>query len=258
MVVADVVRAAVVRVAVLAEAQVVGVRAVRAVGRRRPRLDVALERVGGVLIRLRAGGVAVAARDVGRADQAGDLGRDRVRRPAALVLPALLVAVRPVGDKVVGGRAHVRPVRRAAAVQPPRENDRQRGLVELLPRPVLRAVDLGVLPERAVRLLHAPQEVEQPAGGGAVAGDLLGGRDVVEVARPDEVVRAGRLAVLERQRAPHPRHRRRGDGGAAVQLVLGRGEHEQRLVVELEELRSRRTYCGGFLSPARYLTHGCA
>ena len=132
----------------------------------------------------------------------------------------------------------MRPVGRAAAAQPPREDDRQRGLVELLSGPLLRAVDERVLPERSVGLLHLPQVVEQPARAGAVARRLLRGGHVVEVTRPDEVVRAGPVAaVLELQRAPDPRHRRRRDRGAAVALVLGRGEHEQRLPVELAQLR---------------------
>ena len=58
------------------------------------------------------------------------------------------------------------------------------------------------------------------------------GGHVVEVARPDEVVRAGERLARQRQRAPHPRHRRRRDRGAAVQLVLRRGEHHDRLLVE--------------------------
>ena len=101
-----------------------------------------------------------------------------------------------------------------------------------------------------VRLLHAPQEVEQRRGGGAVAGRLLRGGDVVEVARPDEVVRTGGLGVSSVERAPHPRHRRRGDRGAAVELVLGGGEHEQRLVVQLEQRGSPATHSGGALSAA--------
>ena len=60
--------------------------------------------------------------------------RDRVRGVAVLVLPALLVAARPVlvVDEVVGGALDVRPVVRARPAQPPGEHDRERHLVELL------------------------------------------------------------------------------------------------------------------------------
>ncbi len=126
----------------------------------------------------------------------------------------------------------MRPVGRAVAAEPPGEHDRQRDLVHLLGHPARHAVDPGVLPERAVRLLHAPQEVEQALGGGPVAGRGLRGGDVVEVARPDEVVGAGVGTVLERERAPHPRHARRRDRGPPVRLVLRRREHHQRLLVE--------------------------
>ena len=126
-----------------------------------------------------------------------------------------------------------------AALEPPGQHHGERHLVELQAGPELRAVHLRVLPERAVGLLHEPQVVHEPVGRRVVAGHLLGGGHVVEVARPDQVVGAGLLAphgiwvvLLERQRAPHPRHRRRGDRGARIELVLRGLEHHQRLVVE--------------------------
>ena len=91
----------------------------------------------------------------------------------------------------------------------------------------------GVLPERAVGLLHAPQVVEQsPARPARSPATCLRSGDVVQVAWPDEVVGAGVGAVLERQRAPYPRHAGRGDRGTAVGLVLGRRQHHQRLLVQ--------------------------
>ena len=138
----------------------------------------------------------------------------------------------PLADDEVGGRADVLPVRGRRAAEPPGQHDRQRDLVELQARPARRPVDAGVLPPRAVGLLHAPQVVHEPVRRGVVAGRLLRGGDVVEVARPDQVVRARELVVLELERAPDPRHRRRRDRPAAVALVLGGVEHHQRLVVE--------------------------
>ena len=100
----------------------------------------------------------------------------------------------------------------------------------------------------------SPQVVEQPVGRRVVAGRLLRRRHVVEVARPDEVVRAGELLALglERERAPDPGHVRRRDRRAAVGLVLGRGQHEQRLLVDAPQPRGRRTLSGGSSSVPRY------
>ena len=124
------------------------------------------------------------------------------------------------------------PVLGRRPAQPPRQHDRQRHLVELQAFPVRRPVDAGVLPPGPVGLLHPPQVVHEAVGRGVVPGGLLRGGDVVEVARPDQVVRARELGLLEFERAPHPRHRRRRDRPAAVQLVLGRLQDHQRLVVE--------------------------
>ena len=106
--------------------------------------------------------VAVDARDRGRADQPGDLGRDRARRVALLVLPALLLGHRAVLDDEVGGLADVAPVARAGAPELPGEHDRQADLVHLQRLPLRRAVDLRVLRERAVvELLLVEEEVER-------------------------------------------------------------------------------------------------
>ena len=92
-----------------------------------------------------------------------------------------------------------------------------------------RAVEVAVLREAAVGLLLAvPEVVERAARRGAVPGRDLRRRHLVEVARPDEVVRPG----VAGDRAPHPGHRRRRDAGARVRLVLQRGHHHQRHVVE--------------------------
>src|ERR671934_230992 len=63
------------------------------VGGQRPLLEVALELVRHAAPHVRAVGVAVEVGDPGRGEQAGDLGRDRRRREAVLLLPAL----RPAG-----------------------------------------------------------------------------------------------------------------------------------------------------------------
>ena len=78
------------------------------------------------------------------------------------------------------------------------------------------------------------------AGCERARGDL-GGGDLVEVARPDEVVRRRALVLLvDGQLAPGPRHGRRGDAGARIALVVVRGEHEQRRLVGGEHRRGRR------------------
>ena len=92
--------------------------------------------------------------------------------------------------------------------------------------------DARVLPPRAVGLLDPPEVSSSRIAPARVAGRLLSRRGVVEVARPDQVVRARELLLVERQRAPDPGHARRGDRGAAEALVLGCGEHQQRLLVE--------------------------
>ena len=141
-----------------------------------------------------------------------------------------------VGDEVVGRLLDVRPVVGARAAEPPGEHDRQRDLVHLLAGPVLLAVDPRVLPPDAAGLLHPPEIVDHALRRGAVAGRLLRGRGVVEVARPDEVVGTRELVLLEPQRRPHPGHRRRGDRGAAIELVLERGQHEHGLLVDAGQL----------------------
>jgi hypothetical protein len=140
-----------------------------------------------------------------------------------------------VGEDVVGRGAHVLPVRGARAAEPPGEHDRERDLVHLGAGPVLLTRHLGVLPPRAVRLLDAPQVLEQADGGGLVAERLLCRSDVVEVARPDQVVGARVLGAGQRERAPHPRHGRGGDRRAAVCLVLGGLEDHHGLVVDAAE-----------------------
>ena len=239
--VADRVGAAVVGVGVLGHAQVVGLVGVRAVGGGRPALDALLPRVGGLLVGGRARVVAVLAREVGGADQPGDLRGDRARRPAVLVLPAVHVGPRAGLDEPVGRRLDVLGVGlRVVAMQLPREDEREGDLVLLGAVPVRRAVDEGVLPDRAVgTLLLVEHEAQRALGGAAVAGRHHPGDDLVEVARPHRVVDA-RLGELE-PGPPRPRHRRGGDEGAAVGLVLVGGQDHDRLVVlGAVGLRARR------------------
>ena len=88
---------------------------------------------------------------------------------------------------------------------------------------------LRVLREAAVGLLLAVEQVvDRAVRAGAVAGREQRGGDLVEVARPDLVVDVGRV---REPLAPHPRHARRGDVGAAVGLVLVGGERHHRHVV---------------------------
>ena len=117
------------------------------------------------------------------------------------------------------------------AAELPREHDRKCDLVQLEIRPVLLAVHRRVLRERAVRLLLLDEQVvERAVGARRVAGRDQRGGDLVQVARPDEVVGARR--VLDLGAAPDPRHRGRGDVAAAVRLVLVRGQRHHRDVVE--------------------------
>ena len=102
-----------VRIAGLGDAdEVAGAVRAGAGGRHRPRLDVAREVVGGRLVEPGVGRVVVDRRDLRRGGQAGDLGRDRRRRVAALLLPALDAVRRTVGDEEVGGGNHVVEVER--------------------------------------------------------------------------------------------------------------------------------------------------
>ena len=229
-------------IAVLGDAQVVRPRRPRAGARGGPALDVGRPGVRDGFVARRRGDVAPAAREVGGAHQARDLGRDRPGRPAALVLPALLLRPRAAAHDVVGGAADARPRALVGPPELPGEHDRQRDLVELRVRPALLAADLGVLRERAVGLLLAEEEVvDRPVRGRRVARREQRGADLVEVARPHEVVGTGRQVGLDRAEAPAPRHRRRGDAGAPVGLVLAGLEHHQRAVVELAHGRVRDT-----------------
>jgi len=152
-----------------------------------------------------------------------------------------------VRDDVVGGALQVRPPSRVGGAELPGEHEREGDLVELRVSPPRSARDGRVLREGAVGALRSEEdEVELAQRGGAVAGGELGGRRLIEVARPDEVVRPRRLVSLDRPRPPRPRHRRRGDVGAGVALVLGRGEHEQRGLVGARDRRGRG---GGRLQP---------
>ena len=216
--VADAVGGARVRVAVLGEAQEVRPARVRAVGRRGPALDLRLPVVGGRQVAVGRRRVVVGGRDLRRAHQAGDLAGDRGGGVARLVLPAILrrprrgVAVLLEADQEVRGALDVRPRRGVAAPELVGQHDRERDLVELQPAPEGRAGRRRVLRERAVGLLLlVEQEVQGATGAGGVAVGDQGGGDLVEVARPDQVVRAAR-----RLAAPDPRHRGRGDVGAAV------------------------------------------
>ena len=200
----------------------------RPVGRPRPPLDARLPLVG----RSRGSARPRRARPLRSAISAaqyepGDRGGDRRGRVAVGVLPALLRR-RPAPDDALRRPLDVAPGTRVEPPELPREHDRVGDLVELQVRPVRRAVEVGVLREAAVGLLLAvPQVADGALGAGAVAGRELRRRDLVEVARPDEVVGAGVGAEV----APDPRHRRRRDPGAAVRLVLERGHHHHRDVV---------------------------
>ena len=76
-------------------------RRVRAARRDRPALDRALEVVGGGEVELRAVVVVLDRGDPPGRDEPGDLGRDRRRRVAALLLPALVAERRPARDEEV-------------------------------------------------------------------------------------------------------------------------------------------------------------
>jgi hypothetical protein len=71
----------------------------------------------------------------------------------------------------------------AGPAQLPGQHDRERHLVHLQAAEHRLAVQPGVLREGAVGpLLHRPQVIERPVGGGGVTGGQQGGRDLVQVA----------------------------------------------------------------------------
>ena len=137
-------------------------------------------------------------------------------------------------DDEVGGLADVAPVVRAGAPELPGEHDRQRR-----PGPSARpstsacrrpACSAGTSRRRAAA--RRSRKSSARLADGLVARREQRGGDLVEVARPDEVVRRrARVVGVDRQLAPAPRHARRGDERARVVLVLVRLEHEQRRLV---------------------------
>ena len=184
--VADVVRDRRVRVARLREPDEVA-RRVRPGRRHRPALHLPLPGVGDAQPDRSRGRVAVRARELGRGDEPRDLRRDRRRREAALLLPALDAERRSAGGDEVRGRLDVVLVqRRVREPELVRHQDRVGGLVELRPEGVGRdlSVDEAVARHRAVRQLLA---LEQEQRRGPRRLEVAGGDEacprLVQVAR---------------------------------------------------------------------------
>ena len=171
--------------------------------------------------------VAVRACDLRGRDEAGDLGRDRRRREAALLFPALDPERRPArGDEVRGRLDVIRVERCVGEPELVRHQDRVGGLVELRPERVGRdlAVDEAVPRHRAVRqLLALEQEEGRVARGRQVAGCHEARPRLVQVAREHLPVGAEvRVRRVAGRDGLAPRRGEAGDDRAGERLVLGR------------------------------------
>ena len=209
-----------VRVAVLGQPQEVRPLGVRAGRRDRPVLDLGLPVVGRRQVAVGRRRVAVGLGDVGGADQPGDLAGDRGGRVARTGSPSA-----PAASTARCCPSCWKPIRKSAArltcdhvaasLRPSWWARTIGNATSSSCRPPQNGVPSTrrVLRERAVGLLLVvEQEVQRAVGAGGVAvGDQRGG-DLVEVARPHQVVRAATGA----SRPQRPRHRGRGDVGAAV------------------------------------------
>ncbi len=164
-------------------------------------------------------------RNIRRADQPRDHRRQRRRRVARVLLPALLLRHRRIAHqerrRALDKRKHVELAQPVQLPQPPRQHDRKRHLIQLNARPVRRSVDPEVLREAPIRPLRtrqihqrAPRRIDAPAG-------QQRRRRLHHVARPHQVIPAQIVVALRRS----PRNRRRRNERARVRLVLMRQQH---------------------------------
>ena len=216
---------------------------VRAARRHGPALDRPLPVVCDAQPDGRRGRVAVCPRELRCRGETGDLRRDRGRREAALLLPALDAERGAAGDEEVRRRPDVVRVQRCVG-QPEllRHQDRVRGLVELRSEGVRRdlAVDEAVARHRPVgKLLPLEEEERRVARGREVAGGHQARPALVQVAREHLSVGAevGVCGVACRDRLT-PRRREAGDDRAGERLVLRRLDHVGAQVVRVLELLS--------------------
>ena len=238
-------------------------RGVRTGGGHRPGLDVPLEVVGGGLVEPGPGGVTVAGGNGRRGGQPGDLGRDRGRRVAGLLLPALDAVGRAVGDQEVRGRLDVALPQGGVTAEPGqvRHQDRIGGLVQLGAAGVRGglAVEQRVARHRPVRqLLPVEQEPGRRPGRADVPVGQQPGERLVQVAGEHFTVGAEvrRLAsgVHPRLHRLAPRAGQGRDDGAGERLVLARLQHVRRQVVRAAQVPRRRPQAGIVADPAAQVT----
>ena len=215
-------------------------RRVRTARRHGPALDRPLPVVCDAQPDGRRGRVAVCPRKLRCRGETGNLRRDRGRRVAALLLPALDAERGAAGDEEVRRRPDVVRVERCIG-QPEllRHQDRVRGLVELRAERVRRdlAVHEAVARHRPVRkLLPLEEEERRVARGREVAGGDEARPALVQVAREHLAVGAevGVRGVAGRDRLT-PRRGEAGDDRARERLVLRRLDHVGAQVVRVLE-----------------------
>ena len=191
----------------------------------RPVLEVALDPVGELLEEDGHLRRVVRSRHLCRANQAADHRRQRRRRIAGVLFPPLLVGDRRMlhqeSRRPFDKRKYFHLTQRVGLPQPPRQNDGEGHLVQLLARPVRPPVHPEILSETSVRLLRAGQ-INQcaPRRFGTSAGQQRR-RRLHHVPRPHQVIAA---QVIVAVRLP-PRNRSRSYKRAGKRLVFVRQQH---------------------------------
>ena len=105
-------------------------------------------------------------------------------------------------------------------MQPEREHDRKRDLVQLHAGPVRGPVDPEILRKAAVGLLRAGEINQRPHSGGVISGGHQTGHAIDQVAGPYQVITAQLFIALDFT----PWDAERSDHSARIALVLVREE----------------------------------
>ena len=202
----------------------------------RPLVQMRLNPVGVAFQKARQFGRLVGSRNVRRAHQRGDHRGQCTGRVARILFPPFLLGHRRVSHqercRALNKRKHIKDSQPIQLPQTPRQDDRERNLVQLNARPVSRAVDPEILREASVRPLRAGQINQRPACGFSAPTGQQRGRGLHHVARPHKVIPAQVIVALGRA----PRDRSRRNKRAGVGLVLMRQDdvvadpHESSLI----------------------------